>query len=165
MMKGLPKLDRIDIRILAQLHQNSEITNVALAEAVNLSPSPCLARVKRLKKAGYITGYQAKLNLSKLVDHILVFTEVTLEDHRLHDFVRFETAIKKYTELQECHLISGGYDYLLKFITRNVFQYQQLMENMLSQNIGIAKYFSYIVIKSVYVREDVPIQELLDYKD
>lgn len=164
-MKGMPKLDRIDINILAQLQQNSQMTNMALAEAVNLSPSPCLARVKRLEKAGYIVNYHAKLNLAKLAEHIVVFTEVTLEDHRLHDFVRFEAAIKNYPQLQECHLISGGYDYLLKFITRNVVQYQQLMENMLSRNIGIAKYFSYIVVKTVYERDSVSIKELLDDGD
>ena len=162
-MKGMPKLDRIDINILAQLQQNSQITNLALAEAVNLSPSPCLARVKRLEKAGYIVSYNARLNLSKLVDHIVVFTEVTLEDHRRNDFVRFETTLKRYAALQECHLVSGGYDYILKFTARNVFHYQQLMEDILSQDIGIAKYFSYIVIKTVYVRDSVAIKDLLDY--
>jgi DNA-binding Lrp family transcriptional regulator len=164
-VKGLPRLDRIDISILAQLQQNSQITNLALAEAVNLSPSPCLARVKRLEKAGYITSYNARINLAKLVDHIVVFTEVSLEDHRRNDFIRFESTLRKYSALQECHLVSGGYDYILKFTVRNVFHYQQLMEDLLSQDIGIAKYFSYIVIKSVYVREGVAIKELLDYSE
>ncbi|WP_436285488.1 winged helix-turn-helix transcriptional regulator [Rhizobium sp. LjRoot258] len=80
-MLGLPKLDRIDINILGQLQQNSRLSNVDLAQAVGLSPRPCLARVKRLEKAGYITSYNARLNLGKLVDHITVFTEVTLNDH------------------------------------------------------------------------------------
>lgn len=162
-MNGLPKLDRIDINILAHLQQNSQITNIVLAEAVNLSASPCLARVRRLEKAGYIVSYNARLNLNKLVDHIVVFTEVTLEDHRRADFINFEAALKKCTELQECYLVSGGFDYLLKFITRNIFQYQQIMEGILSQDIGIAKYFSYIVIKTVYVRDHTSIKTLLDY--
>ncbi|OZI17090.1 Lrp/AsnC family transcriptional regulator [Bordetella genomosp. 7] len=162
-MKGLPKLDRIDINILSQLQQNSQITNLALAEAVSLSPSPCLARVKRLEKAGYIVSYNARLNLAKLVDHIVVFTEVTLEDHRRNDFVRFETTLKTYSALQECHLVSGGYDYILKFIARNVFHYHQIMEDILSRDIGISKYFSYIVIKTVCVRDSVAIKELLDF--
>src|SRR5215471_3340582 len=92
-MAGLPRLDRIDINILAQLQQNSRLTNVDLAAAVGLSPSPCLARVRRLEKAGYIASYNARLNLAKLTDHITVFTEVTLGDHRREDFIRFEAEI------------------------------------------------------------------------
>lgn len=161
-MRGVPKLDRIDIRILAELQRNSDQTNLALAEAVGLSPSPCLARVKRLKKAGYITGYHARLNLAKLVEHITVFTEVTLADHRLEDFVRFEAGIQGHRSLLECHLVSGGYDYLLKFMARSVLRYQETMEDILAQRIGVDRYFSYIVIKTITVRDGVPITALLD---
>lgn len=161
-MRGVPKLDRIDIRILAELQRNSDQTNVALAEAVGLSPSPCLARVKRLKQAGYVTGYHARLNLAKLVEHVTVFTEVTLADHRLEDFVRFEAEIRRYDSLLECHLVSGGYDYLLKFMTRSVLRYQETMEDILARRIGVDKYFSYIVIKSILVRDGAPITTLLD---
>lgn len=164
-MNGLPKLDRIDINILAHLQRNGQMTNIALAEAVNLSPSPCLARVRRLEKSGYITGYNARLNLNKLTEHIVVFTEVTLEDHRRSDFVRFEAILKECVELQECHLVSGGYDYMLKFVTRNVFHYQQLMEALLDKDTGIAKYFSYIVIKTVFVRDEVAIRKLMEYTE
>lgn len=161
-MNGLPRLDRIDINILAQLQQNCQLTNLALAEAVNLSPSPCLARVKRLEKAGYINSYNARLNLAKVVNHIIVFTEVTLAEHTLADFLRFESEIKKFEALQECHMVSGGYDYLLRFVTRNVLKYQQLMEAILERNIGISKYFSYIVIKTVVLRESAPVKMLLE---
>lgn len=161
-MRDLPKLDRIDINILAELQRNGDLTNVALAEAVGLSPSPCLARVKRLRKAGYITGYHARLNLAKLVDHITVFTEVTLADHRREDFIRFEAEIRRYDTLLECHLVSGGYDYLLKFMARSVLRYQETMEDILERRIGVDKYFSYIVIKSIFVRDGVPIRSLLE---
>ncbi|KSV75477.1 AsnC family transcriptional regulator [Sinorhizobium sp. GW3] len=160
-MLGLPKLDRIDINILGQLQQNSRLSNVDLAQAVGLSPSPCLARVKRLEKAGYITSYNARLNLGKLVDHITVFTEVTLNDHRREDFVKFEAEIRKYDALKECHLVSGGYDYLLKFVTRSVARYQELMEHILERNIGVEKYFSYIVIKTVIDRDNVLLKYLM----
>jgi len=160
-MVGLPKLDRIDVNILARLQQNSRLTNVDLAEAVGLSPSPCLARVKRLEKAGYIASYSARLHLSKLVDHILVFTEVTLNDHKREDFIKFETEIRRYDAVQECHLVSGGYDYLLKFVCRIVAAYQELMELILERNIGIEKYFSYVVIKSIIQRDSVPLKSLL----
>ncbi|WP_456316575.1 Lrp/AsnC family transcriptional regulator [Teichococcus cervicalis] len=90
MVQGLPKLDRIDLRILAHLQKNGRMTNVDLAEAVGLSASPCLMRVKRLEKAGYIAGYGALIQLQKLGDTMTIFTEVTLSDHRSHDFQRFE---------------------------------------------------------------------------
>ena len=108
------KLDRLDLRILAQLQKNGRITNVDLADAVSLSPSPCLIRVKRLEQAGYISGYGAHLRLEKLGDTLTVFTEVTLSDHHREDFIRFETAIREVDEILECHLVSGGYDYLLR---------------------------------------------------
>lgn len=154
------KLDRIDLKILAQLQKNSRITNVDLAEAVGLSPSPCLMRVKRLEKAGYITGYGAQIKLQKLGDVLMVFTEVTLSDHRRDDFSRFEASIRGIDEIIECHLVSGGYDYLLKFITHGVSHYQEIIEGMLERNIGIEKYFSYIVIKSPFIKNHYPIESL-----
>ena len=154
------KLDRLDLRILAQLQKNGRITNVDLADAVGLSPSPCLIRVKRLEQAGYIAGYGAHLRLEKLGDTLMVFTEVTLTDHHREDFIRFEAAIREVDEIMECHLVSGGYDYLLRFLTRGVNHYQQVIEGLLERNIGIEKYFSYIVIKSPFVKTHCPIERL-----
>ena len=88
------KLDRIDLRILSQLQKRGRMTNVELADAVGLSPSPCLIRVKRLEKAGYIGGYGAHIQLEKLGDVQVAFTEVTLADHRREDFDRFVAAIR-----------------------------------------------------------------------
>lgn len=146
------KIDRLDLRILSQLQKNGRITNVDLADAVGLSPSPCLIRVKRLEQAGYIEGYGAQLRLQKLGDTLTVFTELTLADHRREDFVRFESAVREVDEVLECHLVSGGYDYLLRFLTRGVDHYQEVIEALLERDVGIAKYFSYIVIKSPLVR-------------
>ena len=160
-MTGNLKLDRLDIRILCQLQKNGRITNVDMANAVGLSPSPCLIRVKRLEKAGYIGGYGAQLRLDKLGDTLTVFTEVTLGDHRREDFTRFELAIRDIDEILECHLVSGGYDYLLRFITRGVNHYQSIIEGLLERNIGSEKYFSYIVIKSVFVKPHYPIERLI----
>lgn len=152
------KLDRIDLRILSQLQAQGRMTNVDLADAVGLSASPCLMRVKRLEKAGYITGYSAQIQLAKLGDTLTVFTEVTLADHRATDFVRFESAIRKVDEIIECHLVSGGYDYLLRFMTRSVQDYQELVERLLGLQIGIEKYFSYVVIKSVFIKQALPLE-------
>jgi len=160
-MVGPPKLDRIDINILIQLQENGAVSNQQLAEQVGLSPSPCLQRVKRLEKAGYITGYGARIDVAKLTDTVTIFTEVTLVDHRIDDFTKFEADIRNVDELMECHLVSGGYDYLLRFLTRSIAHYQERMESLLRRNIGIEKYFSYIVIKSPIVKNAAPLKTLL----
>jgi len=157
------KLDRTDLRILAALQKNGRITNVELANAVCLSPSPCLVRVKRLEQAGYITGYSARLDLAKLGDILHVFTEITLNDHHFEDFRRFEEVIVKVDEIIECHLVSGGYDYLLKFVCRGVNHYQQVIEGLLERNVGIAKYFSYIIIKTPFTKPHLPIEQLFGH--
>ena len=164
-MNDNSKLDRLDLRILCQLQKNGRISNVDVADAVGLSPSPCLIRVKRLEKAGYIAGYGAQLKLDKLGEMLTVFTEVTLADHRREDFVRFELAIRDIDEILECHLVSGGYDYLLKFTTRGVNHYQSIVEGLLEANIGIEKYFSYIVIKSPFIKSHYPIERLVNPSD
>jgi DNA-binding Lrp family transcriptional regulator len=154
------KLDRIDLKILAQLQRSGRMTNVELADAVGLSPSPCLTRVKRLEKAGFIGGYSAQINLEKLGEMLTVFTEVTLTEHRSGDFSRFESKIRKIDEIVECHLVSGGYDYLLKFVARGVAHYQTIVEGLLEGDYGIEKYFSYVVIKSPFIKQHYPIQKL-----
>ncbi len=162
MPEGL-KLDRIDIRILSHLQRNGRVTNVDLADAVGLSPSPCLIRVKRLEKAGFVSGYGAHVDLEKLGTMQVVFTQVTLSDHRRDDFVKFEAAIRNIDEVVECHLVSGGFDYLLKFVTRSVVHYQTIMEDVLERSVNIEKYFSYIVIKSPFVKNHYPIEKLFSH--
>ena len=157
-----PKLDRLDFKILAQLQRNGRITNVDLADAVGLSPSPCLSRVKRLEKAGYIIGYGAHIELAKLGSTLTVFTQVTLKDHRTQDFSKFEQRARNVDEIIECHLVSGGYDYLLKFITRDVLHYQGVIEEILEGGFGIEKYFSFIVIKSPIIKRYDPIETLFE---
>lgn len=123
---------------------------------------PCLQRVKRLEKAGFIEGYRAQLNVTRLVEHVVVFTEVTLADHRREDFIRFEREIARQEHLEEMHLISGGYDYLLKFTVRSIAQYQDLITGILDRNIGVKKYFSYIVIRTIFDKGFVPVKCLVE---
>ncbi len=156
------RLDRIDMKILVALQDQGRMTNVVLADAVGLSPSPCLLRVKRLEQAGYISGYGATINLQKLGETITVFTEITLADHTKEYFIRFETALKRIDEVVECHMVSGGYDYLVKFVTRGLTHYQSLIETMLERNLGISKYFSYVVIKSPIQKPGYPLPTLFD---
>ncbi|RFB79959.1 Lrp/AsnC family transcriptional regulator [Methylovirgula sp. 4M-Z18] len=154
------KLDRIDVKILHELQKNGRITNVELAELVSLSPSPCLMRVKKLQQEGYIEGYSAQVNLSKLGQTLTVFTEITLKNHRQIDFARFLAAANRIDQIIECHLVSGGYDYLLKFVTAGIGEYQTIMERMIDMEIGIDKYFSFVVLKSPIVKAHLPLPSL-----
>lgn len=151
------KLDRTDINILSELQKHGRITNVELAELVHLSASPCLTRTKRLQKEGYIIGYSAQIDLCKMGEVLTVFTEVTLKNHRQADFSRFLKVLEKVENVVECHLVSGGYDYLIKFATRGISDYQEIMEGLSDMDIGIEKYFSYVVLKSPIERNNLPL--------
>ncbi|CDI10229.1 UNVERIFIED_ORG: DNA-binding Lrp family transcriptional regulator [Rhizobium sp. SORGH_AS260] len=154
------KLDRIDIKILYELQKNGRITNVELAELVNLSPSPCLMRVKKLQSEGYIEGYSAQININKLGQTLTVFTEITLKNHRQIDFARFLGVVEKIDQVVECHLVSGGYDYLLKFVTSGIVEYQSIMERLTDMDVGIDKYFSFVVLKSPIIKSHMPLTSL-----
>ena len=151
------KLDKIDVRILSELQKNGRVTNVELADLVHLSPSPCLMRVKKLQAEGYITGYSAQIDIAKLGQSLTVFTEITLRNHRQIDFARFITAVEKIDAVIECHLASGGYDYLMKFMTASISEYQAIMERLVEMEIGIDKYFSFVILKSPIVKSHLPL--------
>ena len=159
-MNARYKLDRIDLKILAELQRDGRITNVELAERVNLSPSPCLMRVKKLQQAGYITGYTAQINVAEMGETLTVFTEFTLKNHRQIDFARFQEAVEKIDSCVECHLVSGGYDYLVKFITAGISDYQNIIETLIDRDVGIDKYFSFVIIKTAFVRPQIPLTRL-----
>ncbi|WP_028733376.1 Lrp/AsnC family transcriptional regulator [Rhizobium leguminosarum] len=154
------KLDSIDITILCELQKNGRMTNTELAKLVNLSPSPCLMRVKKLHAEGYIFGYSAQINLAKLGRTVTVFTEITLRNHRQVDFDRFLAAIDKLECAIECHLVSGGYDYLVKFVTNGLVEYQTIMERLIDRDIGIDRYLSVVVLKSPIVKPHRPLEAI-----
>ncbi|MHA6345697.1 Lrp/AsnC family transcriptional regulator [Roseivivax sp. CAU 1761] len=160
-MTGM-RLDRIDLKILTELQKNGRVTNVELADLVALSPSPCLMRVKKLQKAGFIKGYAARIDLARLGDTLTVFTEVTLRNHRQPDFARFQDAVERIEACIECHLVSGGFDYLLKFVTAGIEEYQTIMEGLVDQDVGIEKYFNYVVIKSPFEKSHLPLNALFE---
>jgi DNA-binding Lrp family transcriptional regulator len=157
-----PKLDQIDVHILSVLQRQGRIGNNDLADAVGLSASPCLQRVRRLESAGYIRSYSAHLNLAKLGDPQIVFTQVTLCSHHREDFLKFESALARLEEVLEVHMVSGGFDYLIKFITRGISEYQTLMDNLLVAGLGIEKYFRFIVLKSPVLKPEYPLAVVLD---
>lgn len=156
----MPKLDKYDLAILKVLQADGRITKVKLAEAVNLSPSPCWERLRRLEEAGYISGYHADINVRKLVAVTEVLVEVTLANHQGADFKRFEAAIQDVPEIVECNATGGGIDYVMKLVVRDVDHYQRLMDRLLDSGIGIDRYFGYIVTKPVKTTV-VPLDRLL----
>lgn len=165
MSKPPRKLDRIDLKILATMQTQGRITNLKLAEAVGLSASPCLERVKRLEAAGYIKRYIADLDLDLLARNVMVFAEVTLNNHTGEDYDRFERAIADLPEVVEAWSVGGGYDYLLKFVCSDIKDYQALSESLLNAGIGIDKFFSYVVIKPAKPFGGFPLTHLAEQDD
>lgn len=108
------ELDRIDRNILNELQKDGRISNVELSKRVGLSPTPCLERVRRLERQGFIHGYTALLNPQYLDASLLVIVEITLNRGAPDVFEQFNAAVKNLEEIQECHLVSGDFDYLLK---------------------------------------------------
>jgi DNA-binding Lrp family transcriptional regulator len=150
------KLDRIDIKILAALQVDGRMTNLKLAERVGLSPTPCIQRVRRLEASGLIVGYGATIDAHLLGPYIRVFTEITLKNHTHNDFLRFEKHLLDERNVVNCYLVAGGYDYLIEVVARDVVSYQDIIEKLLEQEIGIAKFFSYITVKHVKKMKTFP---------
>ncbi|WP_342641021.1 Lrp/AsnC family transcriptional regulator [Rhodoligotrophos ferricapiens] len=156
------KLDAIDLRILSEIQKDGRITKIALAERVGLSATPCWMRLKRLEAAGLICGYHARIALKLIAPFALVFMEVTLGAHRQSDFDRFERAIKDVPEVISCWSVGGGLDYLLKVLAPDIDAYQRLVDELLARDIGIDRYFTYIVTKVVKDEPVLPLETLLD---
>ena len=153
-----PRLDAIDIKILATLQKEGRITKLALAERVNLSPTPCWERLKRLQNAGFIAGYRAEIALAKLGSATTVLVEVTLKQHRIEDFEVFERAVRQVPEIVECLATGGGIDYLLKIVSPDIDAYQRLIDELLTANIGIDRYFTYVVTRTVKSTAQAPVE-------
>jgi Lrp/AsnC family transcriptional regulator, regulator of ectoine-degradation genes len=143
------KLDKIDLKILAALQIDGRMTKLKLAEAVNLSPTACWERLSRLEKSGVITGYTARINPEKFGRRTTVLVEIMLKSHQQADFQRFETAIMKEPSIISCDATGGGVDYILKVAADDIDAYQRLIDRLLTQELGIDRYFTYIVTKSV----------------
>lgn len=142
-------LDATDIRILSAVQQHGQLSKTRLAELVNLSPTPCWARLDRLKAAGYIRGYHAELALERIIDFTQVIVTVSLTHHRKADFDRFETFVKLRDEVTECIATGGGMDYVLKTATPSLAIFQTLMDEMLAADLAIDRYMTYFATRQV----------------
>ncbi len=142
-------LDRYDIAILNVLQENGRISKRALADKIGLSVSPCWVRMRKLEDMGYIQGYHANLDFDRIARFCYVTTTVRLETHHAADFRRFERAIKATPQIVHCEAVIGEIDYILKFVTTDIDHYQQLIEELLEQDVGIMMYFSHVRSKAI----------------
>jgi Lrp/AsnC family leucine-responsive transcriptional regulator len=142
-------LDRTDRKILACLQIDGRMANLKLAEAVALSPTAVLARVARLTREGYILGYEARLNPLKLGIGMLVFVEVLLDRTTPNVFEAFNAAVQVRDEILECHMVAGGFDYLLKTRMADMNAYRNFAGTVLWQLPGVRETRTYAVMEEV----------------
>jgi Lrp/AsnC family transcriptional regulator, leucine-responsive regulatory protein len=143
------ELDRIDLKILQELQNDGRISNLKLAESVALSPTAVLARVQRLTRDGYILGYEARLNPHKLGRGMLVFVEVLLDRTTPNVFDAFKAAVQVRSEIMECHMVAGGFDYLLKTRMADMDAYRNFAGTVLWQLPGVRETRTYAVMEEV----------------
>ena len=152
------ELDRIDLIILDTLQKDGRISNVELAKKVNLSASPCLDRVKRLEKEGYIERYGAFLNASKLKFGMSAFIQVTLDRTTGDVFNDFRDEVVKLKHVAECHMVAGGFDYLLKLRFENMEEYREVLGTIVELP-AVSQTHTYVVIEDVKKDAGVPVIE------
>jgi len=143
------EIDRLDIKILGALQTDGRMSNLKLAEVVSLSPTAVLARVQKLTKEGYILGYEARLNPLKLDAGMQIFVEVLLDRTTPNVFDAFRAAVQVRSEIMECHMVAGGFDYLLKTRVANMEAYREFAGEVLWQMPGVRETRTYVVMEEV----------------
>jgi len=150
-------LDAIDIRILGELQRDGSLTNVELASRVNLSPSPCLARVKRLEKIGVISRRVTLLDARRLGLKVVVFISVSLDKQRRETLDTFERKIAALPQVMECYLMSGDADYLLRVVVPDVEALERLIIDQITRIPGVASIRSSFALKQVLYSTALPL--------
>lgn len=152
-----PELDRIDHKILRILQADGRISNLALAEAVHLSANAVFERVKRMTRDGVILGYEARLNPAKLGIGMLVFVEVVLDRTANDVLENFKAAVQSRPDILECHLVAGGFDYLLKTRVSDMTQYRDVVGAVIWSLPGIRETRTYAVMEEVKSSTAIPL--------
>ena len=148
-MRKFEKLDSVDRRILHEVQIDGRIAFIDLADKVGLSKSPCLKRLRLLEKEGYIKGYRAVLDAYKVSQGHLVYVQVKLKSTNRESLQRFNRAVQDVKEIMSCDMMSGGYDYLLKIRTRDMYAYREVLGDIISVLPGIAQSSSFPVMEQV----------------
>ncbi len=157
-MAADPSLDRIDRKILVNLQAEGRLTNQALAARVALSPSACLARVKRLEQAGIIQGYHARLDPFRVDVGVVLFAEVTLKAHSAADLARFDAAIGMLPQVVESSHVSGAFDYLLKVVVADLAEWTRITEELTAGEIGADRINTHVLLRKPKVFVGYPVQ-------
>lgn len=144
-----PRLDRYDLNILRVLAADGRIAKSRLAEEVCLSVSAAWERMKRLEDLGYIQGYRALVDCTKLFKHSQVIVQVSLDRHTAQHMRRFEERVARAPEITHCYATGGGVDYVLHVVARDIDQYQRFIDQLLLEDLGIERYYTYVVTKVV----------------
>lgn len=150
-------LDRTDRRILECLQTDGRISNVQLARKVNLTPTPCIERVKRLEKQGYIKGYTAILNPELVNAGLLVFVEIDLSHNSPDAFRRFREEARRLPQVMDCHLVSGNFDYLIKARVSDMKAYRELLGDKILSLPDVKGSRSYVVMEEVKETLNLPL--------
>ncbi len=150
-------IDATDRRILAELQRDGRITNVALAARCHLSPAACLVRVRTLERDGYIRGYRAVLDPARLGQAMVVFVEVKLDRTTSDAFKRFAAAVADVPEIVECHMVAGGFDYLVKVRVENMAVYREVLTRVLVELPAVRETHTFAVIEEVKNDPTIPV--------
>jgi Lrp/AsnC family leucine-responsive transcriptional regulator len=152
------ELDRIDKKILEQLQVNARITNLELAEKVGLSPTPCLRRVKRLEESGIIDRHVTLLNAEKLGLGLTAYVGISMDRHTPDRFDEFEKAIRSFSEVVECAIVTGqDADFLLKVVVRDMQHYEQFLLGRLARLNGVTGVHTSFVLRKLVSTTQLPV--------
>ena len=151
------RLDRIDRKILANLQADGRLTNQALAERVALSPSACLARVRRLEESGIIQGYHARLDPLRLDAGLVLFAEVRLKAHGALDLARFDEAVAAIPQIVEASHVSGDFDYLLKVLVADLGEWTRIGERLTAPEVGADRINTHVLLSKPKIFVGYPV--------
>jgi Lrp/AsnC family leucine-responsive transcriptional regulator len=156
------KLDEIHKKIIEVIQENARISNLDLADRINLSPSACLKRTRKLEEQGYIRKYTVDLDLDRMCEHVEVLASIMLlEEHAGKTTTAFEEAICSIPQTVECVKVSGEVDFIARFICTDVAQYNEITESLIGGNLGVARIVSHFVLSTPKRFWKYPLDELL----
>ncbi len=156
-MAEIKQLGTIDRNILRILQRNGRISYTELAGEVGLSVTPCIERVKRLERSGYIQGYLARLNPKYLDAGLVVFVQIRLNRTSEENFEEFRRSVMELEEVQDCYLVSGNFDYLIKARVADMSAYRELLGNRILKLPAVQESTSYVVMEELKETLEVPV--------
>jgi len=156
----MPTIDDADLRILRALRQDGRMTNAALAEAVGLSQSACLRRLRLLERSGVIRGYTAIIDEPDARETVTVIVQITLDRQTEEHLSRFETAVRRLPEVRECYLMTGEADYMLRVVVEDLMKFQALVVDFLSLIPGVANIRSSFALSQIKYTTALPTDHL-----